>query len=91
VLVITYFDWFGKPEDFEKFKKARKEACKEIEGVKHLGTYSSHQARYHYAFIEEMDSYDRRAEISSKVWEILESSRDRNVITHAMAEIFTEV
>ena len=91
MLVITYFDWFGTPEYFEKFKNARKEACNEIKGVKHLGTYSSHQARYHYAFIEEMDSYDRRADISSKVWEKLESSRDRNVITHASAEIFNEV
>jgi hypothetical protein len=91
VLVIIYFDWFGKPEDFEKFKKARKEVCDGIEGVKHLGTYSSHQARYHYAFIEEMDAYERRFEIGPKVWEKLESSRDRNVITHASIEIFTEV
>ena len=90
MLVITYFDWFGEPEDFEKFKNARKEVCAGIKGAKHLGTYASHQAKYHYAFIEEYDSYDRRAEISSKVWEKLGSSRDRNVITHSSSEIFTE-
>jgi hypothetical protein len=89
VLVIAYFDWFGKPEDFEKFKKARKEACDEIRGVKHLGTYSSHQARYHYAWIEEMDSYDRRSEISTKFREKV-GPRDRNRMTYVSAEIFTE-
>ena len=91
MLVVVYFDWFGKPEDFEKFKNARKEACSEIEGVKHLGTYSSHQARYHYAFIEEWNSYDRRREIGQKTWGKYGGSRDRTVITHVSFEIFTEV
>ena len=90
VLVILYFDYFGKPEDFEKLKKTRKEACAGIEGVKHLGTYTSHQARYHFAFIEEWDSYDRRLDIGSKVREIV-GPRDRNVMTHAIIEVFTEV
>lgn len=89
MLIIAYFDWFGKPEDFEEFKKARKEACDEIEGVEHLGTYSSHQAKYHYAFIEEMDSYDRRAEISKRFRDKV-GPRDRKRMTHVSAEIFTE-
>jgi hypothetical protein len=90
VLVIVYFDYFGKPEDFEKLKKVRKEVCAGIEGVKHLGTYASHQARYHYAFIEEWDSYDRMSDIGPKVREKV-GPRDRNVMTHAIIEVFSEV
>ena len=90
MLTIRYFDFFGEPEDFEKFKKARKEACDGIKGVKHLGTYSSHQARYHYAWIEEWDSYDRGPDISSKFREIV-GPRDRSRVTHTIIEIFTEV
>ena len=89
MLVVIYFDWFGTTENFEKLKKARKEVCEGIDGVKHLGTYASHQARYHYAFIEEWDSYDRQDDISSKMIEKL-GPRDLNVITHSISEIFTE-
>lgn len=90
MLVVTYFDWFGTSEDFEELKKVRKEVCEGIDGVKHLGAYMSHQARYHYAWIEEWDSYDRAIDISSKLTEKL-GPRDRNVVTHAITEIFTEV
>jgi hypothetical protein len=90
MLVIVYFDWFGKHEDFERYKKAREKACAEIEGVKHLGTYASHQARYHYAFIEEWNSYDRRREISQKLTNIY-GPRDRSILTHASFEVFTKM
>jgi len=90
MLVITYMDWFGKPEEWEKWKKARKEACAEVEGAKHLGTYISHQARYHYAFIEDWDSYDRQREIGAKLQEKV-GPRDRNKMTHASVEVFSEV
>lgn len=90
MLVIMYFDYFADQAAFEKLKKARKEACAKVKGVKHLGTYTSHQARYHYAFIEEWDSYDKMMEISPKVQEIM-GPRDRNVMTHAVLEIFSEM
>jgi len=90
MLVILYFDYFGKQEDFEKLKKVRKEVCDKIEGVNHLGTYTSHQARYHYAFIEEWDSYDRMNDIGPKV-EAIMGPRDRNVMSHAIIEIFSKM
>ena len=90
MLVVLYFDWFGKPEDFEKFKNARKEACEKVEGAKHLGTYTSHQARYHYAWIEEWDSYDRLRDIGELFHEKT-GPRDRNVVTHAIIEVFSKV
>lgn len=90
MLVILYFDYFGKQEDFEKLKKVRKEVCDKINGVKHLGTYTSHQVRYHYAFIEEWDSYDRMSDIGPKVEEIM-GPRDRNVMSHAIIEVFSKM
>ena len=90
MLVVLYFDYFADQEDFEKLKKTRKEVCDKIDGVKHLGTYTSHQARYHYAFIEEWDSYEKMMEIGPKVNEIM-GPRDRKVMSHAIVEVFTKM
>jgi len=86
VILITYLDWFGTPEDFEKFKEAWQKACEETEGVKSTKLYTSHQARYHYAWITKADSYGALLEANSKM-----PTRDRNVMTHAVIEVFTEM
>lgn len=84
--MITYFDWFGAQEDLEKVNEAWKKACEETDGIKSTKLYSSHQARYHYAWITKTDSYDKVLEANSKM-----PPRDRNVMTHAILEAFTEV
>lgn len=86
MIVITYLDWFGTPEDFEKHKEAWKKACKETAGVKSTKLYTSHQARYHYAWITEADTYDAVMKANSKM-----PPRDRKTMTHAVTEIFTEM
>ena len=86
MIVITYFDWFGTPEELEKFNEAWRKVCEEAEGVKSTKLYTSHQARYHYAWITKTDSYDAVSEANSKM-----PPRDRNVMTHAVTEIFTEM
>ena len=86
MLVVTYFDWFGTPEDLEKHKETYIKVCEEIEGIKSTKLYTSHQARYHYAWITKTKSYDLMMEAMGKM-----PPRDRNVLTHAILEVFTEV
>ena len=86
MIVINYFDWFGTPEDLEKNKEAWIKACEETEGVKSTKLYTSHQARYHYAWITKTESYDKVLEAWGKM-----PPRDRNVLTHAVLEVFSEV
>ena len=86
MIVITYFDWFGTPEDLEKNKEAWKKACEETEGIKSTKLYTSHQARYHYAWITKTESYDKIMEAWAKL-----PPRDRNAMTHAVIEAFSEM
>ena len=81
-----YYDWFGTPEALEKWNTAWKKACSETKGIKSVKHYTSHQARYHYAWIMEMDSYDNLMKVMPKMPE-----RDRSALTHAVMEIFNEV
>ena len=66
MMVITYFDWFGTPEALEKWNKAWEKACQETKGIKSTKLYTSHQARYHFAWITETDSYDAIMEANRK-------------------------
>lgn len=86
MIIVTYLDWFGTPEGFEKYREAWRNACEETEGVKSTKLYTSHQARYHYAWISEVDSYGALLEATSKM-----PPRDRNELTHAIIEVFTEM
>jgi len=86
MIVINYFDWFGSQEELEKVNEAWRKACEETEGIKSTKLYTSHQARYHYAWIIKTDSYDKVMEANSKM-----PPRDRNKLTHAVTEIFTEM
>jgi len=86
LIVIMSMDWFGTPEAFEKYKKDFQKACKETKGIKSTKLYTSHQARYHYAWITETDSYDAMMETNRKM-----PPRNRNEMTHAVLEVFTEI
>ena len=86
MIVIMSMDWFGTPESFEKFKKDWQKACSETKGIKSSKLYTSHQARYHYAWITETDSYESVMEANRKL-----PPRNRNEMTHASLEIFTEM
>jgi len=86
VIVITYFDFFGTPEDLEKYKESWTKAFEGTEGVKSTKLYTSHQARYHYAWITKTESYDKLMEAWMKM-----PPRDRNVLTHQITEIFSEM
>jgi len=79
-------DWFGTPEGFEKFKKDFQKTCKETKGIKSTKLYTSHQARYHYSWITECDSYEAIMEVNRKL-----PPRNRNEMTHAVLEVFTEM
>jgi len=74
------------PSGLEKNKEAWHKACKETKGVKSTKLYTFHQARYHYAWITEADSYGALMEANSKM-----PTRDRNAMTHAIIEVFTEM
>ena len=86
MMLITYFDWFGTQADLEKNKAAWHKACKETKGIKSTKLYTSHQARYHYAWITEADSYGALMEANMKM-----PPRDRNAMTHAIIEVFAEM
>ena len=85
MLVILYYDWFGTEEGLEEWKTAWEIACKEA-GIKSSKHYTSHQARYHYAYLMKMDSYDGIMNAMGK----MTLPRDRNVMTHSVLEILTE-
>ena len=86
VMIITMsIDFFGKDEELAKWDKARKKACDDTEGCKYMGRYTSHQARYHWTYFFEADSYDRFMEALGKVT----LKRDRNETAHAVIEIFS--
>ena len=82
MLMITYYDWFGTPEDHTKFVDATKKACEETEGIKFKGSYIPHQVRYHYAFVYKCDDYGKNREVNQKVQKTF--PRDRNQMTHAI-------
>jgi len=86
VLLITYFDWFGSPDDLEKFTKAWEKACDETSGMNSTKLYTSHQARYHYAWVTDADSYEALMKANS-----LMPERDRNVMTHAVIEVLSKM
>jgi hypothetical protein len=86
MIVITYFDWFGTPEKLKTNNEAWHKACKETKGIKSTKLYTSHQARYHYAWITETDSYEAIMEANNKM-----PPRNRNEMTHAVIEVFSEM
>ncbi len=86
MFVITYFDWFGEPEELKELKEAWKKICEETDGVKYKGLWTSHQARYHYAWFTKADSYGKLMEANNKM-----PPRDRKKLTHAVTEIFNEM
>jgi hypothetical protein len=48
--------------------------------------YTPHQARYHYAWIIETDSYEAVMAAMTKM-----PPRNRNELTHSVVEVFTEM
>ena len=49
MLFVSYVDWFGTDEEFEKMKVTWKKACEETEGVHSTKLMVPHSAKYHYA------------------------------------------
>jgi hypothetical protein len=86
MLLIMYYDWFGTDESLEKWKTEWKEACDDTEGITSCKHYTSHQARYHFAWVIEVDSYNRLMEAMAK----MTTTRDRNVLAHASIEVLAE-
>ena len=86
MLVILYYDWFGTTKALDEWKTAWEKACTDTEGIKKCKHYTSHQARYHYAYIMKMDSYDNVMEAMDK----MTIERDRSAMTHSVLEILTE-
>lgn len=81
-----YYDWFGTVKALDEWKTAWEKACKDTERITSCKHYTSHQARYHYAYIMKMDSYDGVMEAMGK----MTIKRDRNANTHTVLEIFSE-
>ncbi len=44
------FDYYEDDTGLTEYDKAWKKACAETDGIKYMGRYTSHQARYHYAY-----------------------------------------
>jgi hypothetical protein len=86
MLIIMNIDWFGTPEGFEKYKKDWQKACKETKGIKSTKLYTSHQARYHYSWVTEADSYEAFMSTNRAM-----PPRNRKDLTHVNVEVFTEV
>jgi hypothetical protein len=84
MLLISSFDFFGDEALLKKWDAAWKKACEETKGITYKGRYASHQARYHYCYIYESDSYDKLMEAFGKI----SMKRDYNVITHNVLEAF---
>jgi hypothetical protein len=88
MLIISYIDWFGSDEEFEKFKKVWEEACEKTEGVHSTKLLVPHSGKYHYAWFTKADSYAHLLKANQVALGKL--PRDRNKMTHSVNEIFTE-
>jgi hypothetical protein len=84
MILTIKFDYFGDEAGLKKWDEAYKKACEETDGIKYKGRYSSHQARYHWAYILKADSYDKLSEIFGKIKIV----RDRKLMSHAVIEAF---
>ncbi len=89
MILIRYFDWFGTNEALEKEREAWIKASKEMEGINSIRLVTSYQARYHYAWMIETDSYDNLQELNSRARKY--NPRDKKVLTHTIVEIFDEL
>jgi len=86
MLVILYYDWFGTTKALDEWKTAWEKACTDTKGITKCKHYTSHQARYHYAYIMKMESYDNVMEAMGK----MTIERDRAALTHTVLEVLTE-
>lgn len=89
MLIISYLDWFGSEEDFKKRGELWKKACAETEGVHSTRLMVPHQAKYHYAWVTEADSYVKMLEANAKV--LAKMPRDKSVTPYSETVIFTDV
>ena len=84
MIVTMKFDYYGDEAGLKAWDEAYKKACEETDGIKFKGRYSSHQARYHWAYIFVADSYDKLMDSWSKITIV----RDRKKMDHAVIELF---
>jgi hypothetical protein len=84
MIITMNFDFFGEDKDLKEWDEDWKKACSKTEGIEYKGRYSSHQARYHWTYFHEADSYDRMMQAMQN----MTLTRDRNVLSHAVLEIF---
>ena len=84
MLIIQNFDWYGTPEDLNKMDEGIKKACGEIDGLVYKGRWSSHQARYHFCYLFETDTYMKIMDAWGKGGFV----RDYKQIPHSVFEVF---
>ncbi len=83
--IVSSFDFFGGDAELKKWDKAWKKACEETDGISYRGRYTSHQARYHWCYLYEIEGCDLFMAAMSKI----PLERDRNVTTHNIIEILS--
>ena len=84
MIVLLFFDWFGTAEELEELEEKMKAACAEAEGVDYRGRYAPDNRKFHFAYVYEVEGYD-------KLLEVLTGPemppRDYRKLTHGTFEI----
>ncbi len=84
MILTVSIDYYGDDAGLKKWDEAYKKSCAETAEIKYKGRYSSHQARYHWVYFFEADSYDKLPEAWGKITIV----RDRKLLSHAVIEAF---
>jgi len=85
MMTICYFDWFGTPEELEKYISAVKKAFDKTPGTKYLGRYGAVNKKYHYAFFAEVKDWITYQEANKN----FDYKRDYTKLPHLEWEFFS--
>jgi hypothetical protein len=80
--VLLYFDWFGAAEELKEGEEKLTAACAEVGGVEYKGRYYPHNRKYHFAYLFEVESFQKLLEEVGKG-----PLRDYKKLTHGEFEI----
>jgi len=84
MLGLSYFDWFGSPEELKKLDEIRKKACAETDGVEYKGRYDPRNRKFHWVYLFEAENLAKFEEAGAK----MVFTRDYKKLTHGVSEFF---
>ncbi len=89
MLVLTYFNWAGNPEEFKEFTGRVKSVGDGVEGVKLIGIFIP-TSEWHYVMVWDVSSYEKVLQtykVYSEKYGRLKFSLGKMELLHTLEEI----